>query len=82
MEEKHKLIIWIVVDLLLLIGVIANALYWFDIAQTLKAPCVKCAGENESLKEPLKDCLNKPYNSYVINLSDLEIENKQIKNNG
>ena len=76
MKEKTKLVIWIIVDLLLLIGVIGNTLYWWDTAQSLKAPCVKCARDNEALT----DCLNTPRFPYVINLSELEFENKKINN--
>ena len=68
MKLEIKIAIVILIDLLLLIGIIANCLYWFDVSKTLKTPCGKCAQENERVME----CLTKP-----IPLETIE----QINNN-
>jgi len=77
MKEKHKLIIWIALDVLLLVGLILCFSYWVEISATLKSPCVVCAKGT-----PKEECFrNTPLPQFQINFTELENGNKIIINN-
>lgn len=61
-----RLVFWVIVDLILLIGCIFVVGYWFEITIKLKDPCGICIKEN-----PFKeDCFkSSPIIKYKINLS-------------
>ena len=66
MESKHKFIIFLVLDLILIIGCVINIGYWFELAPKLKAPCPVCAKENYTVDYCMRTT---PNLQYQINLS-------------
>ena len=76
MEEKTKLTMWIIINLLLLALLIYSGFKWVDINNTLKNPCEACASENESVDICFK--LQRELNPLGIAFNWSEIKNNEI----
>jgi len=67
MEDKARLIVWVVLAIVLFIGCVFAFAYWIQITTTLKNPCLKC-GEKE--KPEIAPCLFEPIPERIkINIS-------------
>jgi len=76
MDEKNKLVIWILIDLALLIGIIFLCLYWFNTLDVLKNPCAVCEEE----RPELETCFHPDrLNPYDLNISEIKIINNNLK---
>lgn len=51
MDNKNKLILWILIDLVLLIAVLILVYNWYQDLNTLKNPCAVCEKERPEISE-------------------------------
>ncbi len=65
MKNKTVVIVWVVVDLLLLIGCLFVVVEWFTITKNLKDPCGNCIRNNPEVAS----CIRTPTPRFKINVS-------------
>jgi hypothetical protein len=70
---NKKLIAYVVIDILLLIGCLVLVSKWFDLSKTLRDPCGACAWDNPKIKE----CLYRPI-PVKIDLKKINIEDSSF----
>ena len=64
--ENKTILIWVVINLLLLVGCCFVVVEWYEITRSLKYPCLKCVTENPELKP----CIFQGEQKFKINISD------------
>lgn len=80
MEEKTKLILWLSLCLVLLVGLVYLAYLWVDTVNILRQPCVVCAIRNSTFGDCIKEEQRINPFGVKINISEF-LEKEEIEIN-